>query len=71
MSNIIAVAHDDEPLDALVWRSVGASAAGVEQVLEANPGLAELGPFLPAGTRVTIPAQALVTTQSELIQLWT
>jgi phage tail protein X len=67
---IIAVAADREPLDALLWRSVGERAGSVEAVLNANPGLGDLGPFLPAGTEVTIPAAAIAATDRPLIQLW-
>ncbi|MGE5563111.1 MAG: tail protein X [Bacillota bacterium] len=67
---IIVVAGDREPVDALLWRSVGERAGAVERVLDANPGLGDLGAFLPAGTEVLIPAEALVPPQAPLIQLW-
>ncbi|MGL6559592.1 tail protein X [Aeromonas dhakensis] len=40
-----------------------------EQVLELNPGLAELGPILPTGTLITMPA-APTQAEQPLIQLW-
>lgn len=44
-----------DTLDDLVWQHYGRSAGAVEAVLEANPGLADLGPILPTGTSVTLP----------------
>jgi phage tail protein X len=63
-------AHSQETLDALLWRFTGQRS--VEAILAANPGLADLGPFLPAGHAVdltaaeTAPAPAI----RELVQLW-
>lgn len=43
-------------LDLLLWRKFGRRGqALLEQALEANPGLAELGPILPFGRVVTLP----------------
>lgn len=41
----------------------------VELVLEANPGLADLGPVLPAGVVVNLPDRPAVTA-SPLKRLW-
>ncbi len=66
---IRVTAHAGEPLDELLWRTVGRSA--VEPVLLANPGLAELGPFLPEGTIVLIPTVATAAPAAvPLLQLW-
>lgn len=49
-------AKEGETLDLICWHIYGRGTAGtVEQVLEANPGLAALGPILPVGTLVTLP----------------
>ena len=62
-------AHAGETLDALLWRTIGS--APVEAVLAANPGLAELGPFLPEGTTVIIPAAAAAPlAPAPILQLW-
>lgn len=59
-----------DSVDSLCYRHLGSSEA-VETVLEANPGLAALGPVLPMGTVVTLPDAAAVTTrQNDIIQLW-
>lgn len=41
----------------------------VEQVLEANPGIAALGPVLPIGTRIELPVIE-VPDVSESVRLW-
>lgn len=69
MTGLNAFAHAGEPLDALVWRMLGTAA--VEPVLEANPGLAELGAFLPEGTIVFLPELAAAPAAAPtLVQLW-
>jgi phage tail protein X len=68
-AGIPAIALDGEPLDALIWRVAGQGASD-ELVLEANRGLAELGPILPEGTLVLVPEAAAAPAISELIQLW-
>lgn len=68
-----ASAHQNEPLDALVWRETGQRT--IEAVLAANPGLADLGPFLPQGQTVDLTAAsttaAVAASQTrQIIQLW-
>ncbi|VEA30311.1 phage tail protein X [Salmonella enterica subsp. enterica] len=40
-----------------------------EQVLQANPGLAEYGPFLPHGLQVELP-DITASTTAQTVQLW-
>lgn len=40
-------AYRGDTVDALCWRHYGRTQGVTEQVLQANPGLAEHGPFLP------------------------
>ncbi|MES2042602.1 MAG: tail protein X [Pseudomonadota bacterium] len=63
-------ARQAEPLDELVWRSIGGGAAAVEAVLAANRGLAGLGPALPEGTLVIIPDTNPAPEPLPLVQLW-
>lgn len=70
MAENVVHALQDEALDELLWRTCGLGAADIAPVLEANPGLAELGDHLPAGTPVTIPASAPQGAAVGLIQLW-
>jgi len=68
-AGLTVAAHAGEPLDALLWRSIGTVA--IEPVLAANRGLAELGAFLPEGTSVFLPAIAAAPAADQpLIQLW-
>ena len=53
-------AHQYDTVDALCWRHYGRTQGVTEQVLKANPGLAEYGPFLPHGLRPALP-KALLT----------
>lgn len=68
MATTVHAAQGDT-LDAICWRHYGRTAGVVEQVIDANPGLAELGPILPHGTAVQLPD---ITTQQQrkTVQLW-
>lgn len=68
---MIEYAQADETVDALVFRVLGKGASAIEDVLEANPNLADLGLFLPLGQRVVIPVAALGPETTPMIQLWT
>lgn len=62
-------AHQGDSVDSLCWRHLGSSAP-VESALEANPGLAALGPILPEGTLVTLPDAAPAPATRATINLW-
>jgi len=58
-------------LDAICWRVFGRTDRITEQALALNPGLAALGPVLPAGTPVTLPDAAEVAPQvRDTVSLW-
>ncbi|AQT48790.1 baseplate protein [Burkholderia phage Momento] len=59
-----------ETLDALCWRHYASTASTVEAVLEANPGLAELGVVLPMGTVVDMPELNTIERALPLLQLF-
>jgi phage tail protein X len=64
-------AQQGDTLDALCWRHYGTTTV-LEQVLEANPGLADLGAVLPHGTEVELP-DLTATAQARTaptVQLW-
>lgn len=66
-------AQQGDKLDQLIWREAGLGPAALARVLDANPGLADLGPILPLGTLVIVPpapAAASTTPVRPLIQLW-
>lgn len=62
-------AEQGDTVDAICWRHYGRTAGVVEIVLDANPGLADLGPTIPHGTAVQLPD---ITTQQQrqTVQLW-
>ncbi len=61
-----------DKLDLLLWREAGLGPNDLARVLDANPGLAALGPILPLGTVVIVPASPETSTARvlPLIQLW-
>lgn len=64
-------ARQDDTLDRLIWREAALGPEALPAVLDANPGLADLGAVLPIGALVTVPptaSQAAATLP--LIQLW-
>lgn len=66
-----AIAIEGETVDAICWRALGRTRAVTEQVLALNPGLADLGTRLTAGTVVRLPelteaAPAVIQT----VKLW-
>ncbi|WP_338728076.1 tail protein X [Shewanella baltica] len=61
---------EGDTVDKICYRYLGATAEITEQVLDANPQLAALGPILPNGTLVLLPVQVAAPTQSNFIQLW-
>ncbi|WP_309628723.1 tail protein X [Brevundimonas sp.] len=72
-TSAIVVSADQLTLADLIWRQYRRPIPGlVEQVLDLNPGLAQLGPFLPVGTRVVLPILQAAAQPAEraVIQLW-
>ena len=61
--------RDGDMLDWICWRHYGRTDGTVEAVLEANPGLADLGPVLPLGTEVLLP-DLPDPTETPLVRLW-
>ncbi|WP_250466302.1 MULTISPECIES: tail protein X [unclassified Caballeronia] len=59
-----------ETVDLLCWRFYGRTDGTVEAVLEANPGLADLGLMLPLGTLVNTPELGEVASTTPLLQLF-
>lgn len=58
-----------DTLDAICARYYGRTEGAVEVVLNANPGLAELGAILPHGTAVELP-DVQSSPVAETINLW-
>lgn len=59
-------------LSLLVWRLFRRKPDGyVERVLTLNPGLADVGAFLPVGTRIIFPLDVETETQARtVVRLW-
>lgn len=70
MKSLRVTAQAGEALDELVFRAVGVTAGAVEATLEANRGLAELGPTLPEGTAVDVPVPDTPAPAVDPVQLW-
>lgn len=64
------IANQGDTVDAICWRYYGRTAGVTEAVLDANPGLAELGPVIPHGTAVTLPDAAPQAEQRQVVNLW-
>ena len=62
--------RDGDSLDAVCWRHYGRQAGAVEAVLEANPGLSEVGPILPAGLVIGLPELPSTSPEIETVSLW-
>ena len=64
------IANQGDTVDAICWRYDGRTAGVTEAVLDANPGLADLGPVIPHGTAVTLPDAAPQAEQRQVVNLW-
>ena len=62
--------RDGDSLDAVCWKHYGRQAGAVEAVLEANPGLSEVSPILPAGFVIGLPDLPQPAREIETISLW-
>jgi len=60
---------DDDMLDAICFKYYGSQVGTSEAVLEANPGLAEYGPLLPAGLVIVLPNIEAPQTEQP-VRLW-
>lgn len=61
---------DGDTAEYIVWKYYGRQDGRlVEQLLEANHGLADIGPLLPAGVLVTLP-DIQPEPDAEVVRLW-
>lgn len=70
---VITVKSEGLTLSKIIWQFLKRQPLGyLEVVLEANPGLAGNGPFLPVGTEVILPLDNIpaVRTERSIITLW-
>ncbi|MGE8327282.1 tail protein X [Pseudomonas urmiensis] len=64
------IASQGDTVDSLCWQYYGRTAGVTEAVLDANPGLADLGSIIPHGTPVTLPDAAPQPEQRQVVNLW-
>ncbi|CAG2144354.1 hypothetical protein LMG31506_02988 [Cupriavidus yeoncheonensis] len=65
------VTSDGDMADAIAWNYYGTrDGRTVELLLDANPGLADYGPVLPAGVTITLPDLATPATTTKGVKLW-
>lgn len=62
--------QDGEVLDAICRKFYGNERDVTEQVLVANPDLADVGPVLPAGIVITLPRIEKSQPVKETVRLW-
>lgn len=62
--------RDGDMVDAIAVLAYGRSAGVTEALLAANPVLLGLGPVLPAGVELFLPALPAATTTAPTIKLW-
>jgi phage tail protein X len=62
--------RQNEMVDMICRRAYGDESGYVEAVLDANPGLAALGPVLPIRTRVLLPDLPKAAPERKIVTLW-
>lgn len=67
--SVIYRTKQDDVLDAVVFKYYNGQSGALEQVLEANKGIADYGAVLPAGVEVTLPELPKPSTK-ESVRLW-
>lgn len=64
------ITSEGDTTDRIAWRVYGTQGARVtEKLLDANPGLADHGPVLPAGITISLPELATAAEKSAA-KLW-
>lgn len=64
------IAAQGDTVDSICWDYYGRTAGVTEAVLDANPGLADLGAIIPHGTAITLPDAAPQAEQTQVVNLW-
>ena len=60
---------EGDMLDFIAWKHYGKQSGAVEEILEANPKLADYGEQFPAGVIIILPDIAIPETDT-VIRLW-
>jgi phage tail protein X len=70
MATTIRTSQGDT-LDYICWKFYdGQQSGAVELVLEANPGLSDLGPVLPVDTEILLPDLPSQASEQQPVRLW-
>ena len=64
------ITSEGDMVDAVCEAHYGLRPGAVEAVLEANPGLADRGPLLPAGVAIELPDLDEGPAESGVVRLW-
>lgn len=59
-----------EMIDSICRRAYGDESGYVEAVLDANPGLASVGPLLPANMQIVLPRIPKASEVIKTVSLW-
>jgi len=60
---------DGDVVDMIAWKVYGREGMAVA-IYEANPGLADIGPILPAGVLIDLPDAPVVQATAPAVRLW-
>jgi phage tail protein X len=64
------ITSDGDTADLIAWKYYGSVAPSVvEKLLDANTGLADYGPVLPAGVSIALP-EIDVAAKTQGVKLW-
>ena len=64
------ITREGDTMDFIAWKHYGATTNRVvEKVLDANRGLADRGPILPAGLSITLP-EITAPAKAKGVKLW-
>lgn len=66
----VYTAIDGDTVDSIAYQYYGRHAKNTEAIYLANPRLCEIGPILPAGTKVRLPNIVQVQEVKPFRQLW-
>ena len=64
------ITRQSDMVDMICRRAYGDESGYVEVVLDRNPGIAELGPILPIGTRIELPDLPRAAQEQKIVSLW-
>lgn len=67
---VLYTTKQGQTVDLVCWLHYKRTREVAEVVLDANPGVADLGPILPMGTALTLPDIQQSAVGAKLVSLW-